>query len=66
MTEQDYLELLDFIRRWESRHPIDKTPFGYKVIEQSKQRIKEYENNHLARQGKWKHVSIQSARLKAQ
>lgn len=47
MTEDNYLELVDFVRRWHKRHPTDKTPFGKKVVKQCEKKIKEYENNNI-------------------
>jgi hypothetical protein len=44
MTEDQYLELCLFVENYEKRSKIDRTKFSNEVYEESKKRIKQYQN----------------------
>lgn len=46
MNEQDYLELLEYLRLFELRDPWDRTPFAKETAEECKQLIKQYQLTH--------------------
>ena len=42
MTEEDYIELINFVEQYEKRHKLDRTKFSDEVYKESKARIENY------------------------
>jgi hypothetical protein len=42
MTEEDYIELINFVEQYEKRAKIDCTQFSDEVYKESKKRIENY------------------------
>jgi hypothetical protein len=42
MTEEDYIELINFVEQYEKRDKLDRTPFSDEVYKESKERIENY------------------------